>query len=70
MLVFRGQSKSTGHRCEGPQIYSMPTDVYIHESSRCLKVYLHTVNKVKIINGGYVTHYTIKLTLGIRSIVI
>ena len=29
MLVFRGQSKSTGHRCEGPQIYSMPTDVYI-----------------------------------------
>ena len=29
MLVFRGQSKSTGNRCEGPQIYSMPTDVYI-----------------------------------------
>ena len=48
----------------------MPTDVYIYES-RCLKVYLHTVSKVKRINrGGYVNHYTIKLTLGIRTIVI
>ena len=31
-----------GHRCEEPQIYSMPTDVCIYES-RCLKVQLHTV---------------------------
>ena len=28
---------STGHRCEGSQIYSMPTDVYIYES-KCSKV--------------------------------
>ena len=35
MLVFRRQSRSTGHRCEGPQIYSMPTDVvYIYESRK------------------------------------
>ena len=27
MLAFRRQSRSTGHRCEGPQIYIMPTDV-------------------------------------------
>ena len=27
-------------------------------------------SKVKRINRGYVTHYTIKLTLGIRTIVI
>ena len=36
VLVFRRQSRSTGHRCEGPPIYSMPTDIYIYES-RCLK---------------------------------
>ena len=49
----------------------MPTDdVYIYESSRCLKVKLHTVNKVKRINRGYAFHYTIKLTLGNRTIVI
>ena len=49
----------------------MPTDVelYIYKS-RCLKVKLHTVSKVKRINRGYVTHYAIKLTLGIRAIVI
>ena len=69
MLVFRRQSRSTGHRCEGPQIYSMPTDVYIDES-RCLKVYIVTYSKVKRINRGYVTHYTIKLTLEIRSVVV
>ena len=38
MLVFRRQSRSTGHRCEGPQIYGMPTDVHIYEESRCLEV--------------------------------
>ena len=43
----------------------MPTDVYIYES-RCL----HTVSKVKRINRGYVTHYTIKLRLGIRTIIV
>ena len=70
MLVFRGQSRSTGHRCEGPQIYSMPADVYIYES-RCLKVYIIvTYSKVKRIIRGYVTHYTIKLTLGVRTRVI
>ena len=53
MLVFRRQSRSTGHRCEGPQIYSMPTDVYIYES-RYLK--LVTYNKVKRINRGYVCY--------------
>ena len=69
MLVFRRQSRSTGHRCEGPQIYSMPTDVYIYES-RCLKVFSYIYsNKVKRINRGYVTHYAIKLTLEIRTIV-
>ena len=26
MLVFRRQSRSTGHRCEGPQIYSVRID--------------------------------------------
>ena len=30
---------------------------------------LVTYSKVKRINRGYVTHYTIKLTLGIRTIV-
>ena len=56
MLVFRRQSRSTGHRCEGPQVYSMPTDVYIYES-RGLKVYIVTYSKIKRINRGYVTHY-------------
>ena len=70
MLVFRGQSKSTGHRCEGPQNYSMPTDVYIYEKSRWVFEGLVTYSKIKRINRGYVTHYTIKLTLGIRTIVI
>ena len=65
MLVFRRQSRSTGHRCEGPQIYDMSTDVctFIKAGLRCLK-------KVKRVNRGCVTHYTIKLTLGIRTIVI
>ena len=36
---------------------------FIYES-KCLKVC-----KVKMINRGYVTHYTIKLTLEIRTIV-
>ena len=44
-------------------------EVYIYES-RYLKVQLHTVSKVKRTNRGYVTHYTVKLTLGIRTIVI
>ena len=69
MLAFRRQSRSTGHRCEGPQIYSMPTDVYNYESM-CLKVYIVTYSKVKRINRGYVTHYTIKLTLEIRTVVV
>ena len=29
MLVFRRQSRSTGHRCGGPQIHSMPPDVCV-----------------------------------------
>ena len=69
MLVFRRQSRFTGHRCKGPQIYSMPTDVYIYESRR-LKVYIVTYSKVKRINRGYVTHYTVKLTLEIRTVVV
>ena len=68
MLVFRRQSRSTGHRCEGPQIYSMPTDVYIYES-RWFEG-LVTYSMVKRVNRGYVTHYTIKLTLGVGTIVI
>ena len=44
--------------------------VYIYES-RCLKVYqVVTYSKVKRINRGYVTHDTLKLTLGIMTIVI
>ena len=71
MLVFRRQSRSTGHRCEGPQIYSMPTDVYIYLRKQVFES-LVTYSKVKRINRVYVTHYhyTIKLTLEIRTIVI
>ena len=29
MLVFRGQFRSTGHKCEGPQIYSSVVEVLI-----------------------------------------
>ena len=55
-------SKSTSHRCEGPQIYiySMPTDVHLGK-----QVFegLVTFSKVKRINRGYITRYSIKLTL-------
>ena len=46
MLVFRRQSRSTGHRCDGPQKYSMPTDVYIYFLKQVFEgniVTLHTV---------------------------
>ena len=36
VLLFR--RRSTSRRCEGPQIYSMPTNIYIIYESRCLKV--------------------------------
>ena len=59
MLVFRRQSRSTGHRrCDGPQNYSMPTDVYIYFLKQVFGgniVTLHTVSKVKRINRGDVT---------------
>ena len=45
--------------------HSMPIDAYIYES-RCLVTY----SKVKRVNRGFVTYYTIKLTLEIRTIVI
>ena len=47
-MLFR--RKSTGHRCDGPQIYSMSTDI------ECLVIY--TI--VKKINRGYITRCTIK----------
>ena len=56
-LVVLFRRKSTSHRCEGPQIYSMPTDIPRYTFS------LVTYSKVKRINRGYVTHYTIKLAL-------
>ena len=70
MLAFRMQSRSTGHRCEGPQIYSMPTDIPgIHLRKQVFEG-LVTNSKVKRMNRGYVTDYTVKLTLGIGTIVI
>ena len=49
----------------------MPTDVpwYTFMKAGVFEG-LVTYSKVKRINRGYVTHYTIKLTLGIRAIVI
>ena len=58
MLLFRRMS--TSHRCEGPQIYNMPTDIHLWK-----QVFegLVTYSKVKRMNRGYMTRYTIKLTL-------
>ena len=47
----------------------MPTDVYIYLRKQVFED-LVTYRKVKRINRGDVTHDTIKLTSGIRTIVI
>ena len=70
MLVFQRQSRSIGHRCEGLQIYSMPTDVYIFLWKQVFESLVTTYSRVKRINRGYVTHYTVKRTLDIRTMVI
>ena len=54
MLVFRRQSGSTGHRCEGPQVYSMPSGVHIIYESRCLKVKLHSATVVVVVVDSYI----------------
>ena len=51
------------------KIYSMSTDVYIYIWKRVFES-LVIYSKVKKINRRYVTHYTTKLTLEIRAIVV
>ena len=60
MLVFRRQSIT------GLQVI----DVKDFKFTACQVMYTFTYSKVKRINRRYVTHYTIKLTLEIRAIVI
>ena len=48
----------------------MPTDVYIDILKQVFESLVTYSKKVKRINRRYVTHYTIKLTLEIRAIVI
>ena len=54
MLVFRRQSKSTGHKCEGLQIYSyyyrMSTNVYIYI---CKQVFENLVTYSEVRNLQY-----------------
>ena len=61
MLLFR--RKSIGHRCEGPQNYSMSTDILSILLGKQVFEGLVTYRKVKRINRRYDTHYTIKLAL-------
>ena len=59
-------------------VYRQSVKVYLHnmyngnvqQNPLCAaSCHLVTYSKIKRINRGYVTHYTIKLTLGIRTIV-